>query len=354
MPVGYLITSGGMAAVATSAVLGHRPRGSSPFRLSYLFGLWLNWPLLTFVLLVASTALAIDQSGVDSAGLWIGVGLTGVASVELAVLHRRGRGTGAVLERALDEGLGTDWRDHGVPRAPTGRRGRVARSANIRYGPARRANLLDLYRDRSDGAGRPALVYFHARRGSKRLGARRLLRRLAADGWVCISANYRIGPAAGFADSLLDVEHVIAWLREHGETYGVDPGSIFLAGSSLGALLASLAALRDPSIAGVIGLYGYYGSLPAADAPPFFVAHGDLDTLVPVDAARGFVERLRAASSSPVVYAELPAAQHGFDLIRSRRFDAVVDAIAAFAAFVRSPARDRATVVSFATWRKRG
>jgi hypothetical protein len=36
------------------------------------------------------------------------------------------------------------------------------------------------------------------------------------------------------------------------------------------------------------------------------------------------------------VYAELPGAQHGFDLFRSRRFDTVVDAIEAFADHVRS------------------
>ncbi len=80
-----------------------------------------------------------------------------------------------------------------------------------------------------------------------------------------------------------------------------------------------------------ISLYGYYGSvdggrLPSSpmdyvreDAPPFFVAHGDRDTLVVVDGARRFVERLRSRSSSPVVYAELPGSQHGFDLFHSIR-----------------------------------
>jgi acetyl esterase/lipase len=146
-------------------------------------------------------------------------------------------------------------------------------------------------------------------------------------------------------------------VREHGHEYGADPTQIFLAGSSLGGHLASLAAFTagdpalqpgfesvDTSVAGVISLYGYYGSvtsgtaptsrLPYAttNAPPCFVAHGDQDTLVTVEDARGFVEQLRATSSNPVVYAELPGAQHGFDLFRSRRFDTVVDAIEAFTA----------------------
>ncbi len=43
-----------------------------------------------------------------------------------------------------------------------------------------------------------------------------------------------------------------------------------------------------------------------------------------------------AASSNPVVYAELPGAQHTFDLFHSLRFETVVDAIEGFAAWVRN------------------
>ena len=35
------------------------------------------------------------------------------------------------------------------------------------------------------------------------------------------------------------------------------------------------------------------------DAPPFFVVHGDLDTLAPVADARDFVDKLRAVSDAP-------------------------------------------------------
>ena len=43
-----------------------------------------------------------------------------------------------------------------------------------------------------------------------------------------------------------------------------------------------------------------------------------------------FVEGLASTSSSPVVYAELPGAQHVFDMFHSPRFEAVVAAIEAF------------------------
>jgi acetyl esterase/lipase len=344
---------------------------------SYVFGVWLNWPLVVFALLVASTALAIDQNGVDSPWVWTGLGFAGVTSAALATLRRMAQETGPTLERALTEGLGPDWRD-GVDAELAGRLRRrpslarillqplsarrrgVERVADIRYGDAGRANLLDLYRDRSDRSGRPVLIHFHPFLGSKRLGTRYLLHRLAGDGWICVGANYRRASSGAVSAPLIDVKKAIAWVREHGPAYGADPTAVFVAGSSMGGHLASLAAFTsgdpafqpgferaDTSVAGLVSLYGYYGAvtrdggsaprLPdgTAKAPPCFVAHGARDSLVIVEDARAFVGQLRASSSNPVVYAELPGAQHGFDLFRSRRLDTLIDAIEAFAACVR-------------------
>jgi acetyl esterase/lipase len=154
---------------------------------------------------------------------------------------------------------------------------------------------------------------------------------------------------------------VIAWVRAHGQEYGADPMLLFVAGGSAGAHMALLAALTpndptfqpgfedaDTSVTAAIGLNGWYGgyygqddaSSPLThvrpDAPPFFIAHGDRDTMVPVEAARHFADTLRSVSTSPVVYAELPGAQHPFDLFDSLRFELVVDASEAFTAWVRS------------------
>jgi acetyl esterase/lipase len=71
-------------------------------------------------------------------------------------------------------------------------------------------------------------------------------------------------------------------------------------------------------------------------APPFFVAHGVNDSLVPVEQARTFVEELRKASDRPVVYAELPWAQHAFELLPSVRAHATAHAVERFLAVVRS------------------
>jgi acetyl esterase/lipase len=180
---------------------------------------------------------------------------------------------------------------------------------------------------------------------------------------VCISANYRLFPAGRFPDPVIDVKRVIAWVREHGHEYGADPAAIFLAGSSAGGHLAWLAALTpadplfqpgfedaDTSVAGAISLSGYYGAVATgeppssplayvtAEAPPCFIAHGDQDAVVVVEDARRFAEELRATSCNPVVYAELPGAQHGFELFRSRRLERVLDAIEVFARWVTSSA----------------
>ena len=72
-------------------------------------------------------------------------------------------------------------------------------------------------------------------------------------------------------------------------------------------------------------------------APPFLIAAGDNDNQIDVAKADRFVERLRETSEAPVVYFRLPGAQHSFDLLRSLRFDHVVDGIEAF--LVRAPTR---------------
>jgi acetyl esterase/lipase len=333
-------------------------------------------PQLFAVLLLTATVPAIAQDGLLSTSTgWLLSGLALLTWVGLAVVARRALRAGGAVGRALAEGLGAEAR-RPQPRvrerlatlvAPIPvRPRRVVRIPDLAYGDAGRRNRLDVYRHRSRPAGAPTLVYFHGGgyfSGHKRREARRLLHRMACDGWVCISANYRLRPRAGFTDHLVDVKRVIAWVREHGPAHGADPGTVVVSGSSAGGHLAALAALTpnepafqpgferaDTTVSAAVCLYGYYGryyghepgespsSTPleydAASAPPFFLAHGECDTYVPVEGARAFAARLRRSSRQPVVYAELPGAQHAFDRFRSLRFDAVVDGIAVFLAAV--------------------
>jgi acetyl esterase/lipase len=394
VPIGYLLTAA-LVACCTLFALAPLRQPSGPGRLSSISGFFVNeMPFVTFYWLLASTLLAVGQGDIASPGGWVAFGVAVVATAGLAVVAWRGLQAGPAIDTAMSKSLGADWRNaidpemaarlrHRLPiaRILIGpflvRRRDVERVANIRYGDAGPSNLLDVYRHRSHPSGGPTLIHLHGGafvRGRKNSEARPLIYRLASQGWLCISANYRLSPAATFPDHLVDVKKVLAWVREHGQDYGADPAVVFVAGSSAGAHLAALAALTpndpdfqpgfehvDTSVTGAICLYGYYGPLDTNErppsspleyvgpgAPPFFVAHGDQDMNVPVEDARLFVEKLRSTSSSPVVYAELPGAQHSFDLFHSLRFEAVVDAIEAFAAWVRSqeegatrPARER-------------
>jgi acetyl esterase/lipase len=99
----------------------------------------------------------------------------------------------------------------------------------------------------------------------------------------------------------------------------------------------------DTSVAAAIGFGGYYGRLDGpgsspldrlGDAPPILIVHGTNDSSVLVEDARELVGGLRAASAQPVLYAELPGGQHGFDLYFSLRYTYVIDAVAAFGSWV--------------------
>ncbi|MFC3986117.1 alpha/beta hydrolase [Streptosporangium jomthongense] len=387
MPVGYLFPVT-LVAVGTLFALRPVPFSRPLGRVSYYFGLAANeLPFAAFFwLLLLPTALAFAEGDIDSAGGWAVVALAAVTTLGLAVVARRALGERARVEHALDQGLGIGWRAaldadlaEGLRRRPPlarvlflpvfRRRLDVRRVADLSYGDAGRRNLLDVYHHRSRPQGAPVMIHLHGGTysgGRKNSQSLPLLHHLAGQGWVCVSATYRLRPRAQHPDHLIDLKKVIAWVREHGHEYGADPSTLFVAGSSAGGHMAALAALTqndpafqpgfedaDTSVSGAVYLNGWYGtyfgqgpeSSPlahiTADAPPFLVAHGDLDPIVPVAEARHFADRLRETSAAPVVYVELRGGNHAFDLYHSFRFEAVVDAVEAFTALVRS--RERAS-----------
>jgi acetyl esterase/lipase len=249
---------------------------------------------------------------------------------------------------------------------------------------------LDLYRHRSAPRNAPTLLQIHGGAwviGDKREQALPLLYQLASRGWVCASVNYRLSPHATFPEHLQDVKKALAWIREHGEEYGANPDFIVVTGGSAGGHLAALVGLTendpeyqpgfeevDTSVRACVPVYGVYdftdrhgfwngglaklletkvlkGSIDEipdeyrkaspmdrihSGIAPFCVIHGDGDSLVPVAEAHTFVRMLREQSREPVVYMEIPGAQHAFELFPSLRSQAVVDGIERFCAWVYS------------------
>lgn len=258
------------------------------------------------------------------------------------------------------------------------------------YGPYGRANLADIWRRRDLPRDAKAPVLVQVPGGAWVLGWRRpqaypLMSHLAARGWVCVSLNYRVSPRHTWPDHIVDVKRALAWVKENIAAYGGDPNFVAISGGSAGGHLCALAALTpndprfqpgfeqvDTSVAAAVPVYGRYdwfttdapgrrefvGLLETfvvkrkfsthrdifvdaspihhvrADAPPFFVLHGRHDSLIPVAEAHAFVEELRAVSKSPVAYADLPHAQHAFDVFGSPRAHHTAEAVARFLSWV--------------------
>lgn len=233
---------------------------------------------------------------------------------------------------------------------------------------------------------RPALMQIHGGGwviGDKREQGIPLLNHMAAQGWVGFNVNYRLSPGVAFPEHLIDLKRGLAWIKEHADEYGIDPDFVCVTGGSAGGHLTALMGLTandprfqpgfedaDTSVAAAVPFYGIYdftdeghfGSDPEifrrfleplvmqafvaderekfeeasplrhihADAPPFFVIHGDRDTLAPVEDARTFVERLRAVSGSPVLYGEMHGAQHAFEIFPSPRAARVIEGVERF------------------------
>jgi acetyl esterase/lipase len=248
------------------------------------------------------------------------------------------------------------------------------------------SQLLDVWR-RRDLLAEPAPVLLFVPggawvHGSRLLQGYALMSHLAEQGWVCLSIDYRVAPHHRWPRHITDVKTAIAWARANVDRFGGDRNFITVAGCSAGAHLAALAGLTgndpelqaelpegsDTTVDAVVGLYGRYDwedrstaerarfvdflervvvkrkisrhpeifrkASPIAqvhpEAPPFLIIHGTGDTVIPVEQARSFVERLRSVSHSVVSYVELPGAGHGFDMTDGARTGPMATAIGLF------------------------
>ncbi|HEU4894397.1 MAG TPA: alpha/beta hydrolase [Acidimicrobiia bacterium] len=232
---------------------------------------------------------------------------------------------------------------------------------------------LDIYA-RKGLHGAPTLVYVHPgswMRGRPGRQARAMFHRLTARGWVVLDIRYPLSPQATFPEHLIGVKRAIAWAKSEGRAWGVDPERVVVSGGSSGAHLAALAALTDgndalqpgfetvdTSVAACLPFYGIYDLLvrnptrydwpfiarvvmkaratddPALyelgspvdqvhpGAPPFFVIHGEYDSVVLPAESHHFVAALEKAGVESRFF-EVPGAQHGFDAIASLRTRAV-------------------------------
>ncbi len=273
----------------------------------------------------------------------------------------------------------------GVLHSARGHRRYAAQTSDIQYGPDPRANLLDIWRHRNVKVGGRAPVLVQIPGGAWTVNGRRpqgypLMGRMAELGWVVVSIDYSRSPGKAWPAHIIDVKRALAWVRENIADYGGDPDFITVTGGSAGGHLASLVALTandprwqpgfedaDTTVQAAAPYYGVYDLTDATkmhemmmpfielfvmkeryadnpefyelaspishvhrDAPPFFVLHGESDSVIPSVQARAFCAALRHAGADTVGYAELPNAHHAFDLFATVRSRLAADAVADF------------------------
>ncbi len=401
IPVLFFVASL-LGALATAMTL---LRFRRPAVLSFwiMFTGWLTGEAVPFHLVWqgVATAVWIALGALDEPIGVVGLAVTGVSWVGLVVAHRVALGAWGSGDAALRRGLGDHYDDAYPPevrrRLDAIPRPRVVlrpfRFAHpdvevvrdLRYGDHPTRNLLDVYRSRTPGSGRPVLLQIHGGAwviGEKNQQALPLMNHLAANGWVCVSINYRLGPKHRFPDFLVDSKRALSWIRANIADYGGDPATVVVTGESAGGHLATLVALTagqpryqpgfedaDTSVVACIPVYGPTDFLDrlairgrswrlammlaaryvmpgpptgehaalwddvspilavTADAPPFLVIQGTHDVLVWREETRHFVSSLAEVSRQPIVYWEVPGAQHAFDIFRSPRCLAAVEVV---------------------------
>lgn len=407
-PSSRFLLSGLYAAASTANAIKPAARKGPASVPSFAFGVIPSeLPVQVGIVQLATGALLARKGGLRGWKGLLGLVGYGASFAGLVKMHRTAKEAGGLLEAALVNELGANYRSRInetltprdevpltrqqllMPDMTQRRRFRSVR--NVSYGDAGERNHLDVWKRADLPLDGKAPVLFQVHGGAWTVGmkegqAETLMSHLADRGWICVTTNYRLSPKATWPDHIVDVKKALAWTKANIAAYGGDPDFVVITGGSAGGHLAALAALtpnladfqpgfenEDTSVAAAVPFYGIYDfvnrhgtsrddmkdllelvfrsklsadrgrweqaspiSHIGPDAVPFFVLHGVNDSLVPVEQTRTFVEELRKESDQPVVYAELPGAQHAFEILPSIRAHAAAHAVERFLAVIRS------------------
>jgi len=199
---------------------------------------------------------------------------------------------------------------------------RVKVVRNIQFGTAdvrqptasKRPLFLDIYQPEGDASSkRPAMIAIHG--GGFLFGDKsemtNLCRELAARGYACFSINYRLVPddppgtsqdqyARTVMAAVEDAHRATEWILANAAKYDVDPGRLFIGGSSAGAvtsmLLAYNPAIKTPRFRAVADMWGTMGTRVGwlkKGGPPLLIIHGKEDDTITVSAAEQIDARAR-------------------------------------------------------------
>lgn len=177
--------------------------------------------------------------------------------------------------------------------------------------------------------------------------------RLAERGYAAACIQYRLAPLHPFPAAVEDVWAFVTFARSEADNLGVDPDRFASIGISAGGHLAAMAGLSkfpDSRVQAVVDICGItdltdphgqhfpvslgfleqFMGVPFAEnpelyrlasplyqvfetPPPFFIAHGEADDIVPVGQSTALHEALQAAGGTSECHL-LPNEGHGFTL----------------------------------------
>ena len=247
----------------------------------------------------------------------------------------------------------------------------IAVERDLVYGKGGDADLkLDLAMPKTGNGPFPAIVFLHGRgwREGSRQEMNHFIEGVARMGYVGITVEYRLVPAAIFPAPVEDCKAAVRWLRANARKYRVRPDRIGVVGFSAGGHLACLLGVTDkkdglegtggnaeqPSqVQAVVSFFGptdftthdwpevlekevivpflggsfadepdvYRRASPISyvtkDSPPFLLFHGTGDALVPVDQSRRLAEKLWSLGV-PAQLVVLEGEGHGFTDARNQ------------------------------------
>ncbi|MET8032517.1 alpha/beta hydrolase [Streptomyces sp. NPDC005345] len=239
------------------------------------------------------------------------------------------------------------------PSAPVGHGVRLYRGVPYAEVPGARPLELDLWLPAGPGL-HPLVLLVHGgawRRGHRGDMGHRLrswepspFARIAASGGAVASVDYRLSGEAVFPAQLDDLRGAFRWLSARSGELALDTARTVVWGESAGGHLAALLALAD-DVRGIVGAVVWYAPTdlgPDADnpdspealllgaapsevpdraalasplrqvrpgAPPFFLAHGESDSMVGAEHATRLAARL-AEVGTPVELRLVPGADH--------------------------------------------
>ncbi len=236
--------------------------------------------------------------------------------------------------------------------------------------PGYRPMIVDIYMPPKKAGPKPLIMYVHGggwvggttRNSGAHGNFPAALAKLASEGFVVASLEYRLAGEARFPAQVQDTRAALRFLKDNAARYGIDPKRTGIWGGSAGAHLAGLAAYscgveemdRDHKpdgrecVQAFVGWYGVYdfGALAASRPerrdqagerllgcdgkcpteaylaaspafyidskdPPTLLIHGTEDKVVPISQSY-LVEKELKAAGVPVESLYIPAVDHSF------------------------------------------